>query len=165
MLKLISSILFLLLFFQTFGQQKPDKLTVEKIMRDPKWIGTSPSNVQWSNDGKFIYFNWNPEKALADSLYYITLTNKTPTKATPAEAQNFRPRGNYIYNSNRLAYVFAKDGDVFYTDLKASKTKRITQTADAETNPQFTFNDTKVAYTRNQNLFAWDIISGETMQL
>ena len=165
MLKLISSVFLLLLFFQNFGQQKLDKLTVDKIMRDPNWIGTSPSNIQWSNDGKSIYFSWNPEKALADSLYYITLTNKTPVKATPAEAQNFRSGGNYIYNAARSAYVFAKDGDVFYTDLKSSKTKRITQTSDAETNPQFSFNDTKVAYTRTQNLYAWDIASGETMQL
>ena len=70
-----------------------------------------------------------------------------------------------MYNTLRSAYVLAKDGDIFYTELKTGKTKRITQTADAETNPQFSFNDTKIAYTRNQNLYAWDIASGETMQL
>ena len=165
MLKLISFLFFFLFFFQSFGQQKLDKLTVEKIMRDPNWIGTSPSNIQWSNDGKNIYFNWNPEKALADSLYYITLSNKTPVKVTPAEIRVIRATGNYVYNTSRSSYVLAKDGDIFYTELKTGKTKRITQTADAETNPQFSFNDTKIAYNRNQNLYAWDIASGETMQL
>ena len=165
MLKLTSFLFFVLFFFQSFGQQKLDKLTVEKIMRDPNWIGTSPSNIQWSNDGKSIYFNWNPEKALADSLYYITLSNKTPVKVTPAEMQVLRATGNYVYNTSRSAYVLAKDGDIFYTELKTGKTKRITQTADAETNPQFSFNDSKIAYNRNQNLYAWDIASGETMQL
>ena len=134
-------------------------------MRDPNWMGTSPSNIQWSNDGKSIYFSWNPEKALADSLYYITLSNKTPVKVTPAEMQVIRATGNFVYNTSRSAYVLAKDGDIFYTELKTGKTKRITQTADAETNPQFSFNDSKIAYTRNQNLYAWDIASGETMQL
>src|SRR6186997_1298882 len=165
MLKLTSFLLFLLFFFQSFGQQKLDKLTVEKIMRDPNWMGTSPSNIQWSNDGKSIYFSWNPEKALADSLYYITLSNKTPVKVTPAEMQVIRATGNFVYNTSRSAYVLAKDGDIFYTELKTGKTKRITQTADAETNPQFSFKDSKIAYTRNQNLYAWDIASGETMQL
>src|SRR6187549_2460780 len=165
MLKLASFLFFVFFFFQSFGQQKLDKLTVEKIMRDPNWIGTSPSNVQWSNDGKSIYFSWNPEKALADSLYYITLGNKTPVKVTPAEMQVVRGTGNYVYNTSRSAYVLAKDGDIFYTELKTGKTKRITQTADAETNPQFSFKDSKIAYTRNQNLYAWDIASGETMQL
>src|SRR6188474_1212985 len=139
MSKLISSIFFMLLFFQNFAQQKLDKLTVEKIMRDPNWIGTSPSNIQWSNDGKSIYFNWNPENAVADSIYYITLNNKVPTKATPAETQAFRSTGNFNYNLSRSAYVFAKDGDVFFTDTKTGKTKRITQTVDAESNPQFSF--------------------------
>jgi hypothetical protein len=42
MLKLTSLLFFVLFFFQSFGQQKLDKLTVEKIMRDPNWMGTSP---------------------------------------------------------------------------------------------------------------------------
>src|SRR6187401_2246290 len=118
MLKLTSFLFFVFFFFQSFGQQKLDKLTVEKIMRDPNWIGTSPSNIQWSNDGKSIYFNWNHENAVADSIYYITLNNKVPTKATPAETQAFRTTGNFTYNLSRSAYVFAKDGDIFYTEIK-----------------------------------------------
>lgn len=31
------------------------QLTVEKIMRDPKWMGTQPSNISWSWDGKQIF--------------------------------------------------------------------------------------------------------------
>src|SRR6187401_741458 len=114
MRKLISFLFFVFIFFQSFGQQKLDKLTVEKIMRDPNWIGTSPSNLQWSNDGTYLYFNWNPEKAPADSLYYITLNNKVPAKATPAQVQNFNATGNFIYNLPRTAYVYNKDGDIFY---------------------------------------------------
>jgi dipeptidyl aminopeptidase/acylaminoacyl peptidase len=165
MQKLTFSFLFLLLSFQSFTQEKLEKLTVEKIMRDPNWMGTSPSNIQWSNDGKLIYFNWNPEKALADSIYYLTLGSKTPIKASPAETQSFRSTGNNIYNIARTAYVFTKDGDIFYADIKSGKTKRILQSTDAETNPQFSFNETKVSYIRSQNLYAWDIASGETMQL
>ena len=164
MIKLSGCILFILMSFQSITQQL-GKLTVEKIMRDPDWIGTSPSNVQWSNDGKYIYFNWNPEKALADSVYYITLTNKTPVKATPAEVQSFRVPANFVYNSSRSAYLYAREGDIFYTEVKTGKIKRIIQTAEAETSPQFSFNDTKVVYTRGQNLYAWDISSGETIQL
>ena len=165
MRKLTSFLFFVFFYFQSFGQQKLDKLTVEKIMRDPNWIGTSPSNIQWSNDGKSIYFNWNPENALADSLYYVTLNNKTPVKVTPAEMRALRATGNYVYNTSRSGYLLAKDGDIFYTESKTGKTKRITQTADAEINPQFSFNDSKIVYNRNQNLYAWDIASGETMQL
>ena len=76
----------LLLLFVTsaaWGQQL-NELTVEKIMRNPKWVGTSPSDVFWSEDSKTIYFNWNPDNAADDSLYAVTLSNKAPTKVSPS---------------------------------------------------------------------------------
>lgn len=142
-----------------------EKLTVEKIMRDPKWIGTSPSNLQWSQDGQYLYFSWNPDKAIADSIYFISVGNKTPTKASPVQTQALGTTGNYVYNQSRTAYVYNKDGDVFYTDIKNNKTRRITQTTELESNPRFTFGETKIAYSRSQNLYAWDINTGETLQL
>jgi dipeptidyl aminopeptidase/acylaminoacyl peptidase len=148
-----------------FAQQKLDQLTVEKIMRDPKWIGTSPSNISWSNDGSTLFFNWNPDRHPADSLYYITLTNKVPTKASIAQKQLLDVENNYNYNQQRTAYVYAKGGDIFFTEVKTGKTRRITQTTDTENNPQFSFNETKIIYNRSQNLYAWDIASGETLQL
>jgi dipeptidyl aminopeptidase/acylaminoacyl peptidase len=144
--------------------QQPGPLTVDKIMRDPKWIGSSPSNLNWSNDGRLLYFNWNPEGAISDSVYYISLINKTPVKANPRETQESNAAA-YRYNQTRQAYVFAKDGDVFYTDTKSGKARRITQTVDMESNPVFSFNETKIVYNRSQNLYAWDIITGETIQL
>ncbi|MGC4103535.1 TolB family protein [Ferruginibacter sp.] len=141
------------------------KLTVEKIMRNPNWIGTSPDDLHWGNDGQTLYFTWNPDKAPSDSLYYITLKNKVPAKASLQEVQNFNSTGTYVYNNLRTAYIFTKDGDIFYTDSKTGKTKRITQTVDFESNPQFSFNETRIVYNRNQNLYAWDIVTGETLQL
>lgn len=165
MIRSFLSFLLFILFTQANAQQKLDKLTVEKIMRDPVWMGTSPSNLQWSNDAQILYFSWNPEKNTADSTYYISIGNKVPVKASIAQMQDINYSGNFVYNLLRSAYVYSKDGDVFYTEIKNNKTKRITQTTDAETNPQFSFNDTKIIFTRSQNLYAWDIATGETMQL
>lgn len=160
-------ILLPLLFFVSLSgiSQSLDKLTVEKIMRDPKWMGTSPSGTFWSNDGSNLYFLWNPEKAISDSIYYITPTDKTPVKATVARKQALNTQSGYSYNISRTHYLVAKDGDIFYTEVKTGKTKRITQTVDTESNPQFSFNETKIVYNRSQNLYAWDIATGETMQL
>ncbi|HTL08224.1 MAG TPA: alpha/beta fold hydrolase [Chitinophagaceae bacterium] len=140
-------------------------LTVEKIMRDPKWIGTSPSNLQWSFDGRQLYFNWNPEKAQTDSLYFITRDNLVPQKASYQQRQNLLRSRDITYNSTRSSYVYDKDGDIFLADVKTGKERRITQTMDVESDPLFSFNDTKVVYTLNQNLYAWDIASGLVTQL
>ena len=145
--------------------QNLEKLTVQKIMRDPKWIGSSPSNLQWSNDGQYLYFNWNPDKLPADSLYYITLTNKTPVRANLQQTLDVTTTGNLIFNDNRTKSLYTRDGDIFYTDHKAGITRRIAQTTDVESNPRFSFNETRIVYTRSQNLYAWDIATGETTQL
>ena len=164
---MLRTIAILLLFFVSFASssQRLDKLTVEKIMRDPKWIGSSPSGASWSNDGNTLYFFWNPNNEPADSLYYITLANKTPTKATVAQKQAYLSPNAFVYNTTRTAYVYAKDGDIFYTDAKTNAHRRITQTIDIEANPQFSFNQSKIVYNRNSNLYAWDIATGETLQL
>ncbi len=165
MQKCINLFFVLLISATAFSQQVLGPLTVEKIMRDPKWMGTSPSNTFWSQDGNTLYFSWNPEKAHADSIYYITTTNKTPVKATVAEKQALTSQPNIIYNIARTFQLYAKDGDIFYKEVKTGKVKRITQTVEMESNPQFSFSETKIVYNRNQNLYAWDISSGETMQL
>ncbi len=165
MLKGIVTYMLLFPTITLFSQTESVKLTVEKIMRDPKWIGTSPSLPRWSTDSKTLYFNWNPEKATSDSLYFITTTNKTPVKASIQQKQNLVVDNQAVYNSDRSAYAYSKDGDIFYADLKGGRTRKVTQTIDAEINPQFSFNDSKVVYTRAQNLFAWNIATGETQQL
>ncbi|MBS1495499.1 MAG: prolyl oligopeptidase family serine peptidase [Bacteroidetes bacterium] len=160
-------ILFVVLAFITGSLYAQDlgKLTVEKIMRDPKWMGTSPSGAFWSVDGSKLYFYWNPDKAPSDSLYFITLKNKVPVKATVEEKREVLEADNIVYNKTFTAYVYNKDGDIFYVNKKNGKTIRITQTFDFEYNPGFCFNDSKIVYTLNQNLFAWDIATGQTSQL
>lgn len=140
-------------------------LTIEKIMQDPKWIGVSPSNPFWSVSGDTLFFSWNPEKALSDSMYYVTLNNTTPKKASPElKQQILRPQA-VKYNRNKTAMVFAMDGDIFYQSKKPQKTVRVTETIDNEMNPVFSFNETAVVYQKGDNLFSWDIGTGKTSQL
>src|SRR5438874_4641667 len=121
MLKQIPIVLLLFLSFNSTAQQKPDKLTVEKIMRNPKWMGSSPSRISWSQDGHYLYFNWNPDNAAADSIYFITLTDHKPVKASIWQKQNLLTTDSVIWNDERTAYAFAKDADIFYTDVRSGK--------------------------------------------
>ncbi|OQP52111.1 peptidase S9 [Niastella yeongjuensis] len=151
------------LILVTYAQ--PGALTVEKIMRDPKWMGTSPSNLQWTADGKYLLFNWNPEKAAADSLYYITPTATTPQKSTGAFRGTAVADDQVRYNAPRDQYTYAYEGDIYLASVKTGLHRRITKTVVQESNPQFSFNDHKIVYTRDQNAWAWDVQTGETTQL
>jgi dipeptidyl aminopeptidase/acylaminoacyl peptidase len=156
----------LLLFCSSFlfAQKSLAPLTVEKIMRDQKWIGTSPSNPYWSADGRYLFFQWNPTQSPGDSLYYITLADRTPKKATVDMRQNIPSYNSIVYNTPKTAYAYVKDGDLFYVDAQ-KKERRITQTVETESLPQFIENNTKIVFNRAQNVYAWDIATGLTAQL
>jgi len=165
MTKLLCTLTIVFISFYSFSQKPLGDLTVEKIMRDPKWIGTSPSNPFWGYEDQLLYFSWNPDNKPGDSIYSISLTNKTPVKVDALKSREINGTGTFIYNSARSAYIFQRDGDIYLKDLKTNKTRQITQTIDSEGNPSFSFNETKIVYSRNLNLYAWDIATGETMQL
>lgn len=160
-----TAFLVLLLIQLSATSQQAGTLTIEKIMKDAKWMGTSPSNVNWSYDSKYLYFNWNPDNATADSLYYITVYNTVPVKVTSAQKKSLLRESDVVYNKARTACTFVREGDIYYTDFKTGNTQQLMETTEAETDPEFSFNETKLVYTRNQNLYAFDIKGGQTIQL
>ncbi|MFL9481801.1 prolyl oligopeptidase family serine peptidase [Chitinophagaceae bacterium LWZ2-11] len=140
-------------------------LTVEKIMKDPKWIGTSPSNISWSWDSKTVFFNWNPDQNVSDSTYKYSIAGKDISKAGYKDAalESAIEAGNYNVGFTQLVYTYK--GDIFLLDIKTGKTLRITQTEDFESNPKFILGDELIVYTRNQNLFVWNTKTGFTQQI
>ncbi|RYY52926.1 MAG: S9 family peptidase, partial [Chitinophagaceae bacterium] len=86
-------------------------------------------------------------------------------KVTAEQRTLFVPAGSVSYNRERTAYVFTRNGDVYYVDIKSGRQKQLTQTTDNESGAVFSFEGRSVVYSRAQNLYAWDIISGETKQL
>ncbi len=146
------------------AQKNPGALTVEQIMQDQKWIGTSPSNPYWSADGRYLFFYWNPEKETSDSLYYISLADKTPRKATAAMQQQVPAFNSIVYNQPQNAYAYVKDGDLFYTSAQQKGT-RITQTVEPEAALQFIADGKEIAFLRNGNVYSWNIATGLTTQL
>lgn len=156
--------LFLVLIsFSAIGQQLAP-LTVEKIMRDPKWMGTSPSNVFWSEDSKQVYFSWNPDNNVGDSLYSASVIAKTPQKIAP-KMRRALPTGPGEYNKAHTKRVFERNGDIFLLDIASGKETQITNTAEREFGAEFSFNEKKVYVTFEANIYSFDLTTGGIQQL
>ena len=156
----------ILLCFVGFAVQAQQlaPLTVEKIMRDPKWIGVAPTNVFWSEDGKQLYFNWNLDKNPGDSLYVISPINRTPQKVGPAVRRNL-PSLNGPYNRAHNKKLYEKNGDIFLLDILTGKITQVTFTNEREFNPSFSSDERKVFFTMGMNLYSWEIATGSFIQL
>lgn len=154
---------FLLLSSSSFAQQLGE-LTVDKIMRDPKWIGVAPSNVFWHENSKQLFFNWNPENTIGDSLYTVALPTNKITKVSPANRRQLSSQFG-SYNSSRTKKAFERNGDVFLLDIATLELTQVTNTTDREANPVFSGDEKKIVFNANGNLFSWAIATGLFTQL
>jgi len=67
--------------------QAPPALTVEQIMRGAEFVGTEPSIVGWSADGRKFYFRWKKPGEKKAELYFITSKDFIPRKAADGELE------------------------------------------------------------------------------
>lgn len=144
--------------------QSLDELTVEKIMRHPKWIGIAPNNAFWGPDNKTVYFYWNPDKALSDSLYAITVDNPIPKKISLAE-RKYLPSRVCRYNKSNTKMTYEKNGDIFLYDVASKKISQITSTVAQEYGPYFSGDDRKIIFTVGCDAYGWEISTGTLSQL
>lgn len=146
--------------FASRAQQS--SLTVEKIMRDPKWIGTAPYDAHWGIDG-MLYFNWNPEAEEEPSLYRISTSAPLARKVDDATRQMLTRQ--YTYDHSRRRVVFEREGDLYLHDLKSGEELRLATTVQHESNPHFDQNGTHVFFQQGDNLFSVSLDGGKWTQL
>ena len=139
-------------------------LTIDTIMRDSKWMGTSPSGIFWSEDGDCVYFNWRQKGDEDDSLYVVSAKGGTPRRVTLEERKHLPGRFG-TYDKDRSKKLYTKDGDIFLLDIRAKKEVQLTSTTTPESNPRFTFDEKKIVFERTGNLFMRDLKTAAEIQL
>lgn len=154
---------FLLAASSSYAQQL-DTLTVEKIMRDPKWIGVSPSNIQWDENSRNIYFNWNPQAAKDDPLYQISLNDRKPQKVSGEQRKNL-DRSQLVYTRDRSKAVFERNGDLIIKNISDGKESILTSTLEREINPLFSKDESRVIFQQADNLYSIAVNGGTLTQL
>lgn len=156
---IVTAALFLAL--ELHGQSQ---LTIKQIMQGQDFTGYWPEDAWWSEDGKTIYFDWNPGKNPGDSLYKFVLGSRAPVKVALSE-RRILPSRQGVYNKKRTQKVYEKNGDIFLLDLKKGTTVQITNTRGTESNPSFGRGERSIHFTSDSNLMSWEISTGSIIQL
>lgn len=156
--------LILVLLPVTLQAQSVEELSVEKIMRHPKWIGTAPNNIFWAPNNKTLYFYWNPEGAISDSLYSITVQDQIPRKTGREERCNSPSRFGR-YNRSHTKMTYEKNGDIFIYDVPSGKISQLTSTVTQEYGPYFSGDEKKIIFTIGHDAYSWELASGKFSQI
>lgn len=165
--KFLITIVFLLFSLASSAQEEAPKstlkLSVEKIMEDPLWIGGLPKNPYWKVDSECVYFRWNPEKAQSDSLYKYELNTQKIEKVSKDE-KKMKSSVNGEWNKDKTQKVFEKNGDIYLYE-KDNGAHVLQQTNARESNPKFSFDDKKIIFEKDNNLYSIHLEDGLFTQL
>ncbi len=159
-------------FLTTVSAQTSD-LTVAEIMRhQATWIGGTPSGAAWSENGEWLYFNWNPQgEAPADSLFKVGEDGGTPERVSVAERRSIRPtfrgwaHGSGRYSADFGMKVFASRADIYIYNRSEDVLTRLTATMDRESSPRFTLDGHGVSYQLDGNIYRTELETGLVRQL
>src|SRR6266550_3729456 len=146
---------------------KPFQLTVDSIMRGPRLVGYPPSGVYWSQDSQRVYFRWkqSDEPRLKEMSLYVVNRDGTGLRRLTDEEVKQAPPPNGELSKDKSMTVFTDEGDIFIYDHAKDARRQITRTVDAETNPHFTFDQKRVYFTRQSNLYVMSLDGGSLEQL
>lgn len=156
-------LLFLATSLSIAQTENQSTLTIDQIMQGEDFVGYLPTNIEWADDSKAIYFSWNPDNDTIRSTYEVNIKSKNIKKRSFEDLKTTSNAGDVSKNNNWK--VYEKAGDLFLQNATTFISKRITNTIDRESNPQFSGDQKSIIYQKDNNLYQWDISEGTTLQL
>ena len=154
--------------------------TLDRLFARPYVWGTSPSQINWAKHAHVLCFLWNAQGQAFRDLYAYDADTKTLKRLTdleglkdplneseiehdPHRVDYLPPRpgvANYDLSEDGKQVVFSYRGDLFIAPTNGAGVRRLTKTKAPETNPQFSPDATKIAYTQAGNIYVMSLTGG-----
>lgn len=165
-MRILNYLIILLIYFHLniSWAQNVSKLSIPEIMKGEDFVGYLPEDLSWSEDGKSVYFTWNPDRQILRNLYKVDIKGLKPELVT-SEEQISLPTSRGDYSRDFNLKVYSKNGDIFLLDIKSGMVQQVTNTLKNEMNPVFTADEKNIIYRKENNLYSWAISNGSTRQL
>ena len=147
----------------------PFQFTIANIMRGPEVYGREPTNVRWSADGQWIYFEWlepgSDWRADPKPFRVRAQPGAKPERITAAamDSASLSLAGGLPTRDGSRRLV-TSHGDLYLLD-NSGRPRQLTETVAAELNPVFSADESEVFYVRDNNVYALNLSSGLTRQL
>jgi len=189
---IIFGILILLLAYPLLAGDKyvkaplKGKFTLEQLFSRPNIWGEAPSQVKWDKGSQRVAFLWNQEGERFKDLWVVSIPEGKLTRLT--KMKDFPPiplqedkrteeeRRDAELLDNGVAYfdwspkgdelVLTYRGDIFVVKVEGGEApKRIIQSLEGESRPQFSPDGELIAFVKEGNLLVYDRREGTIRQL
>ncbi|WP_026954197.1 S9 family peptidase [Algoriphagus vanfongensis] len=138
------------------------QLSVESIMKDPKWMGYFPSRASWSEDSQRIFFRYNPEGNPADSTYSISLSDPKNFQKVSWKEEYKLERNQADFNLDQSKRVYLGPNDkILLETLKSGEIKEVLNWYTRISNPTFLADENLISFVSDQNIYVLNLTSGK----
>ena len=147
------------------------EFSIPGIMRGPEVYGREPSNIRWSADGRWIYFNWlEPGTDWREPLKPFRVrpvAGARPQQVWRAHMDTVGPMlAEGVRSADRRYRAAVYEGDLYLIDTRGSgAVRRLTETLATERGPTFSADSRQIFFVRDDNVFSIDLASGLLRQL
>jgi dipeptidyl aminopeptidase/acylaminoacyl peptidase len=152
------------LFLSGYAQVENRSVLKIKDFMALNYEGQSPSQFQWSPDGKYLFFQWNTDNRPSDSIYRIDPANPVMEKVPRSQMPNLRGDSKE-FNADKSLELLNKDGDIYLVYCKKKDTVLILSTSMQVSEAVFSHSGKKLVLTINKNLYLLDPSNGQFRQL
>jgi acetyl esterase/lipase len=156
----IFSIAFISFTSILFGQE----IKLEEIMKGEGFTGYSPRNPQWTIDGKYVVFDWNPENKPDFVPYRYELSTGKITPVSKQELLSMTPCGDYSAVYNGIFYGI-EGGNLISYNLKTKKKVVLFAAANGIHSLQVASQSGLVSFMINDDLYVYDTFVGGIKQV
>lgn len=163
-----------------------EPLVLERLFTDPALSGPTPKSLSYSPDGSRITYLkgkvsdanrldlWQYQIKTgqhsllvdSDSLFSGVETLSDEEKARRERLRLFASGiVSYSWSKDGKALLFPLNGDIYYFELGSKKSRKLTNTAEFETDAQISPKGRFVSFVREQNIYVLDLKTGQEQQL
>ena len=133
-------------------------------MRGPALVGTAPTNVRFSVDGRHVYFRWRaPGVDTLDQDYRVAVAGGAPERLARGVVDTIAMAdGAWDTAAQRMLAVLK--GDIYLVDRTGAK-RRLTETPGAESAAAWSADGRTIYFTRDNNAWSLNLAAGKLTQL
>ena len=163
------------------AQPKALDLTIPNIMKGEDLTGIAPSAVQWSYDGKLLYFRWKKPGEKDPELFALDPAAGEPKKISQEDMVKrpplSSPRGGrygfmgmrfgqgVMLDKNHTRALIMQGGKIDLLDLRGGKRRTLIQTDEPPSSVDFTFDEKGVSFIWRDNLYVLSLDGSNLSQM
>ncbi len=147
------------------AQSSPPKLELEEIMKGDEFVGALPSNLNWSVDSRYLYFQRDTNFDGIDEWFTLDTTNWQVNYIQPEDENEMKFYSYGQWNTDYSLQTYTRNGNLWLYNKNSDHHLQVSSSEEAVSQAGFARQDSLLIFRKSNNLFSWNRFDGTLKQI